>query len=590
MEHRGAGPLRRVEKEHLVEKLGRYTLIEITSREGTVETWQAHDEVLDRAVLLRIPPRDADEATRTGFEEATRLRSPAPLHVDRAPDGRPYAVFAPPVDADRTAVMQPPVRRLPRWAWVVAAVLVAAAAAALLVTYSRETRRPSVAVLPMTVTRISPENDWIPIAYEYEVNNNLVQIRRVRALDLGRLTDDDLALPPAALARAIKADYLMTGTLGETAGKVTLSLTVISSSGEHLLQSTREHDVAADPVTVIRDLAAFAAGAIEMAASPRADSAFVDLTADSRAWALFLRGDYEGAARIDPHFVMALREVYVTFANKLHEDPSHYAEWKRKMDEAYARYRSELDSSPLDRLWKGRFLTGDALTFGRFQEAYDEGMKVYRMDASAPDIRYLLFDACLALGKFSQARRMATEDLAQPGARPIQWENYGATLVMDRRYDRAAEAMHTALEKWPDSWNLHNMLAMAEILAGHPDRATADVTELESADGVPQRGYRAWIAAAMGARTEAMAMVESLAASVDATEAEFDLPSVCALLVVGEKDRALRILSRDDLNRGIREWSTVLAPFDSLRGDPRFTALQRQWGVYSGTPPGYRKG
>ena len=181
-----------------------------------------------------------------------------------------------------------------------------------------------------------------------------------------------------------------------------------------------------------------------------------------------------------------------------------------------------------------------------------------------------------SLGRHDEAIAAAERAVELDPIAPQAYVNLSAILFAARQYDKAEAAARRALALAPSRSAVHATLGFVLLLQGRAAEALTEFDQ-ESVDWQRMTG-RSLVFARTGktdlAKTELSAMQKKFG---DA--ASYQYAQICAML--GDRDEAMRWLlnARRVHDPGLSGNIFVDPSLDSLRSDPRFTALVRDLGL-----------
>jgi serine/threonine protein kinase/Tfp pilus assembly protein PilF len=147
--------------------------------------------------------------------------------------------------------------------------------------------------------------------------------------------------------------------------------------------------------------------------------------------------------------------------------------------------------------------------------------------------------------------------------------------------DAAIEELKQAVELDPNLPLAHDWLACAYLKQRREQQAIAESQKGVEASGRASQelGYLGYIYGGLGKRAEAMMVLKEL----EERYARKESPAMYLAAVyagLGEKDQAFAWLERDfEARTGLLTYITSQPPYDTLRGDPRYTNLLRRMGL-----------
>lgn len=149
----------------------------------------------------------------------------------------------------------------------------------------------------------------------------------------------------------------------------------------------------------------------------------------------------------------------------------------------------------------------------------------------------------------------------------------------------AAEAFRANLERAPDFWLSQVFLSLSQTAMGQSTEAVASARRAVELSGnaTVATVAQAYALALAGERAQAEAILGELAAHGDRQEVSPALLA-CVDVALGERERALGNLERAVLERDpFAVFVGVMAPYEPLRGEPRFERVLAALGLRAGT-------
>ncbi len=456
----------------------------------------------------------------------------------------------------------------------------------------------SIAVLPLDNYSGDAGQDYFAEGMTDELTTQLATISRLRVISRGSAMQFKGAQRPPTpeIAKALDVDAIVEGSVLRSGERVRITAQLIDARADRHLWARSFERSSRDVLALQDELASAIAGAIHAELTPAEESRLASAPRiNPEAYDAYLKGRYffnrpsdenlqkaiarfEEAVSLEPDFAPAhsglsdaylwagYNEGFIT-ASDARPKAKAAAEKAIQLDDASAEAHTSLANFKLwyEYDWKGseaafrRALElnpnyayahdqfGMALAFqGRLDEAIAEGRRAAELDPLSPQI---LLDAILAFawkGDYATARQLVRKA-----------SDLDPTFFM---------------APWIDGW--------IELQAGKPNVAVA---RFQKAEAMGASAFvSAWLAYAHGVsgnRAVAAAGFEALEKkSLRGVPTAFDLALVH--LGVGDHARALSELERAHATDS--EWLGWLGldrTFDSLRSEPRFTALLRKLGL-----------
>ncbi len=316
-------------------------------------------------------------------------------------------------------------------------------------------------------------------------------------------------------------------------------------------------------------------------------------TRDVEAYQLYLKGRYfYDKAGFGP-----IQQALAYFQQALAHD-SNYALAYAGIADAYQRLTASTYLRPREGMPKARAAALKALaldpTLADAHASLGDQLCVYDWDASAAErefrraielnpslanAHYFYANCLVAHGRLAEAlaeaRRAHELDPLNPDvATGLPWALYVA-----RRYDEAIAEQQKSLDLEPGSAHAHMLLALPLAGKGSYAEALAEARKMAALAGDAPNfaGIFGYVAGRAGERAEAQRILTALERRPPGNTA-FAIALVH--LGLGNNEQALRWLQAAYEERA--EWLVLVTPaplFDSLRPDPRFSALMRKVGI-----------
>ena len=313
-------------------------------------------------------------------------------------------------------------------------------------------------------------------------------------------------------------------------------------------------------------------------------------TGNAEAYQFYVNGQYHRLQRLG---VDGLRQALADFEQAVARDPGFALAYVGIADvhailgvfgavaprEAFAQARIAVDRAlelepdlGAAHASLGHIRTQFELDWPGAHQAYRRALQLDPYYAPAWQWRGILLGLA---GRFDEAIESTRQAQALDPAMPGYSALVGMLLMYHRRYDEAIEQLTRTLEMDPELPTARVYLAATYLRVGRHDEALAQLERVRTPTP-GSAGYRGQALALAGRRGEALAEVQRLEqeSSIRYVSA-YDIATVYAAL--GDTDQALAWLERAFGERspliGWLPWEPV---FDSLRGDPRYSALVAQ--------------
>jgi len=156
----------------------------------------------------------------------------------------------------------------------------------------------------------------------------------------------------------------------------------------------------------------------------------------------------------------------------------------------------------------------------------------------------------------------------------------GVSLTFARRYDQALEQLRKTVDMEPNFWLAHFALGIVYVKVGKFHEAIAELqTARQLEDSILEIvGLLGWAYATAGQREEAARVLDELS---EQAQRQYVPPYDVAIVYagLGDNDRAFEWLEKMYVDRSYMLTWLRHPVFDSLRSDPRFTALLKKVGL-----------
>jgi TolB-like protein/Flp pilus assembly protein TadD len=448
----------------------------------------------------------------------------------------------------------------------------------------------AIAVLPFSDMSPAKDQEYLCEGMAEEIMNALVRVEGIRVASRAstfraRRDGGDLK----AIARALSVGHVLEGSV-RTAGtrlRITAQLTDVAS-GYHLWSERFDRE-AADVFAVQDQIAAGVVAAVKARLAPGARLQPRPRTVNLDAYRAYLRGRH---LRGKEHNAGVLQ----AFEESVHLDPSHAPSWTGLAEimvlsavfslvpprEACSTARKALETAAS---LQGESADGwHVEAFACWIERRWDDMEVAWRRALEIEPRHVL-----ALGSFGfslctlQRLEEAVPILERAmEADPLASFPYALTGLGHLTCGRLREAerhLEDALSFDKEDVTALYTLGMAKVALGKAEEgiALAERAVTLSHRGGVLVGVLGWALATAGRHDEARALLDELRARPHGS------PTVVAeawlLGALGEVDAAFEVLARAEPECQANLYLTGMPVFDSVRNDPRFTALLQRLGL-----------
>ena len=459
---------------------------------------------------------------------------------------------------------------------------------------SQRSTPPFLAVLPFANISPDPNDAYFADGLTEELISVISQIRGLRVTSRTSVTQfKSSSKTVAQIGRELGVGSVLEGSVRKAGDRLRITVQLIDvQSDDHRWAQT--YDRRLDDVFAIQaEIAESTAGAlkVELLRSER-ESVIERPTTSLAAYESYLRGvqasrqffgrpspqidreaesHFEEAIRADPKFAAAHARL-ATHLILVAGETRSWEEVLTRVRELVAR-ALELDPNSSD----AHHARGE-LAFQvdhQWARAEAEFQEAIALDPSNCEARLSYVALLEILQRFSEARkqhRVALEQdplnlLTQLG---VTW-SYWAT----GDFRSLIPVYEKAMMDNPDSPGARGILAWVYALVGRADDAVRTLEPLATATDLKSRAGRCRVMALLGKPEEERAFLAEweagrLAERYDLRYAALDYA------VLGDNERALALLERDDREEGKNLWNVYLQPeLDPIRDDPRFIAMLR---------------
>jgi TolB-like protein/DNA-binding winged helix-turn-helix (wHTH) protein/Tfp pilus assembly protein PilF len=565
---------------------------------------QRRDRVVDKSELLKIVWPDSFVEESNLSQTIFVLRKT----LGEAPDGRPFIDTVPrrgyrfaaavrevlptlPVAAVRAATVS---RRVP----VIAAALMIAIA---LVWAGRswadrwrDDPAPveSLVVLPFSDFSGGEEQDGLADSLADALITSLGQISSLRVISrTSAMTYRNTSKTVPQIARELNVDAVIEGTVQGVAAGLRVNLKLIQGSTDRTIWAQSYERDAEHALELHNEIARDIASRTTVTLTPRERARLV-LTprVNAKVYEAYLKGRFFWNQRSEPD----MRQAISYFGEAIRYDPD-FAPAHAGLADSYSMYGSHgwtlAGGDPwvraiasaekalaLDELLadghtsRARIALNYELDWARAEQGYRRALELNPGHANAHHWYgyYLMLAGRVDEGEAEMRRALELDPLS-----PIINANVGMPFYVARQYDAAIAHWRKALEMHRSFSLLHEYLAMAYVAKEMYPQAVAELekSRSQSGSGPWDMALQAHIYGRTGRTREARALLSQVLS-------RGDVPGhfvAIAYAGLGEKDAAFRWLDKTLEDRwGPFNELNADPLFDSLRTDPRFSALLRQ--------------
>ena len=456
----------------------------------------------------------------------------------------------------------------------------------------------SLAVLPLDNISGDPEEEFFADSMTEALITDLSKISALKVISRPSVMRyKNTKKSPMSIARELKVDALLLGSVVRVADKVRITGQLIHAGTEDNLWSDTFSGDLTDILTLQAEVAQSIAAGIEVTLTPDEESLLANAPpVNAKAHEAYMRGlhslqrktragwdkaieFFDEAINEDPEFALAhagLARAYIGLTTT-HLAPKETMPFARDaatkallLDENSAEAHAVLGTVKLTYDWDW---VGAEVEFKRALEL--------NLNSASAHLGYAEYLAAMLRPDESLAHLEKAEALDPVSI--VQSDIYGLALFMGRRYDLTIEFCRRAIRTDPDFWAPHAWLGLALSMDGRYAEAIEELKESRRLNDIPL------VAASLGDVFARSGDAQSAWDIIDHLDEEAKTRYVCpyevGVIYVGlsEQDEAFGRLDQacDDRSDCI-PWLQADERLDPIRPDPRFDALLRRAGF---TPP-----
>jgi len=467
----------------------------------------------------------------------------------------------------------------------------------------------SIAVLPLKNLSGDSQQDYFADGMTEALTTELGKIGALQVLSYQTVASyRQAAKPLPQIARELKVEALLEGTVLHSGSKVRITANLVQVSPERQLWAESYQFDLRDVLAIQGEVARDVANRIQVKVTPRERVRLANpRRVDSEAYEAYLLGRAHMSRMLTSKSWMRAKEY---FEKAIEKDPGYAAAYAA-LAELQVQHRGSLTRNPSDARFHARQLVEKALelddtlaeghtTLARIaqQDEWDwataerEYRRAIELNPNYPParIRYAMY--LYAMLRFEeavvQARRAQQLDPVSPFVNT--WA--GAAYALAGRIAESMAACQKALELDPSFSDASLILARTYVAQAKYPQAIA---ELQKARTYNARqpivlGALAHAYARAGQREEALKLVSALK-RIEKEERGYVPPFglIWAYAGLGEKEQAFAWLEKSYQERRDRMvWLNVDPLLEPLRSDPRFKDLVRRVGLPTQSSPQLR--
>jgi len=494
--------------------------------------------------------------------------------------------------------MAPPPSRFPALLIALACLaIVFLAAAALLLLRPSAPRRAMLAVLPFQNLSESAEDEYLADSVTEELTTVVARLNPERLGVIARTSVMPYKAHPkpvSAIGRELKVDYVLEGSVRQSAGRLRVTAQLIEVAGQsHLWAQAYEKELAG-VFGVESDLAEAIAQRLSIRLLPGPPLAAA--SPDPEAHAAYLKGLYFWNKRDEE----GLRRAIALFRQALDADPS-YARAYAGLASSYALLATSADALRSEEArdlsvaaaQRALQLQPDlpeghaALSIVRCRFDWDwtgcqrELERTIELDPNYASGHFWLGEHLIQRGRFAEAEASLKKASLLDPLSPVIHTHLGINSMYAGRYEEALASYQQALEIAPRFLLAHRVRGLTLLRAGRTEDGLAALRQAREIDPASAHAAAdlAYALARAGRTDEARARLREMEEMHRTRRVSaYDFAVVHAGL--GESGAALDRLEQAFAERGTGvRWLKVEPIFATERADPRFRALVARMGL-----------
>jgi len=437
----------------------------------------------------------------------------------------------------------------------------------------------SLAVLPLEMEHVSPEDEVIPAVMTEEIVSNLSRSKKLKVL------------PPSSAdwidQSDTQTDYLLKGRVAKSDDRYKTTLTLVDAQNDSILWSETYENEAESVLTVSENAARTVARTLgESVAekelkppSPQIVSVYLEaksyLAQGTRESTDLAVQKFKEVLRQDSTFALAhvgLAESYLLLIQNQWE---HNPVWLRLAQDAS---RKAVQANP--DLAEGYLQSGRVyMTRGDFKHGEKEFRRALFLNPNSEEAWTGLGQVFIHYGLYEPCLEVYEKTLAlNPANGPVSLSR-AMILIGLKRYAQSEAEIQRTLRYHPDKSHLYSFLALAHYYQGDLNQALKDVQI-----GMQSETYRplshavlAMIYAKQGKLDAALGELELEVKPYVRTDASLATAVAAIYALVKQNGQAVQWLQKA-LSLGYREypWLVNDPNFEDLRTDERFVNLMKE--------------
>ena len=453
---------------------------------------------------------------------------------------------------------------------------------------------PRLAVLPFANISPDPKDEYFADGLTEELISVISQIRGLRVTSRTSVSQFKASSKSLSqIGRELGVSSVLEGSVRKSGDRLRITVQLIDvQTDDHRWAQT--YDRKLDDVFAIQaEIAESTAGAlkVELLKSER-ESVSERPTTNFAAYEAYLRGSQATLRFIGSGSEQLDREAEGYFEEAIRQDP--------KFAGAYARMATHLMVVAAEtRPWEAvtpriRELVATAIELEpnsvdghnalgslamqvdhQWDRAEAEFQQAIALNPSSSGARNSYAYLLRILQRSDEAKKQFLVSIEQDPLNPLPPWGLACTHEDEGDIRSAITLFEKLVKDYPDSSIFRGELARAYARMGRPNDAAKTVESLATAKDLRSRRARGAVLAVLGRPEEERALLADWEGG--RLSERYDLRYVAMdYAVLGEYERAIALLERDDREGGKNLWNVYLDPvFDPIRDDPRFLALLR---------------
>lgn len=453
---------------------------------------------------------------------------------------------------------------------------------------------PRLAVLPFANISPDPNDEYFADGLTEELISVISQIRGLRVTSRTSVSQFKASSKSVSqIGKELGVSSVLEGSVRKSGDRLRITVQLIDvQTDDHRWAQT--YDRKFDDVFAIQaEVAESTAGALKVELLKSERQTVVERpTTTPAAYEAYLRG-VEASMRFHGRGTEEIdREAESHFEEAIRADPSFAA--------AYARLAVHLMLVAGEtRSWKDvtvriRGLVAKAMELNlnssdahvargalalqvdhQWDRAEAEFQQAIALNPSSSEARSYYAYLLLLLQRFGESRKQYLSAIDQDPLNPVLRQSFAWVQEVAGDLQSAISWREKLVKDYPDNPGFRGVLGWAYARAGRAEDATKTLEPLANAPDLRSRTSRASVLALLGKPEELRAVLADWEGG--RLSERYDVRYAAeGYALLGEYERALALLERDDREEGKNLWNVYLSSaFDPIRDDPRFVAMLR---------------